>query len=218
MSWLKTAKNQDDALEGEVACKALRFELGVTEDTEVPDGHSVGGYLEPMKWLCKFRVRQLGGSKLIHNKVSLTKGNLDELSDWFRLVGAQSADEPAEVWMNSHPPQKLDMSWVPLTKGDDWQILNAHSYEEAEIYSRSQKVKNPIWVFVNDEHTPVYQDSFDYPENEEVPNIPKDFDPNNCVDSGSSFTPPRASGRTATSTTGTDDSPVMLRGGFKVPG
>ena len=209
-SWFRHSRTNLEALEGSIAPKAVRFELGVQEDTEIPIGYgAMGNRLELIKWLADQRRTTTGK---LFGLEGLKQTNLDTMADCFRLD--LDEDQKTTVWTNTTPSTKLDMGWIPLANATDWVILAADRFENAVIHSSKLKVNNPIWVFVPDDIVPVFDEAFHYSEDMDHPTYSRNFLSSASASVGASSagcsTPLRSSA-------GSECGSPALRRGFRSP-
>ena len=51
-----------------------------------------------------------------------------------------------------------------MAKFSDWEIVDPQSYEDAHLYSKQGRFSQPLWMRIEQEHQPVYNEAFHYPE------------------------------------------------------
>ena len=145
----------DDRLPGAVAQKAVRFDLGVEETTDLPQGIDSPHHMAPMKLLVIRRLTELGGSKLLR---VTNKSELETACDWF------SIDENNDrVWL--HGTTKEDCTVKANWKeASDWCLKDPHLYNACKLISEELGIEmNVARSYEKTSEPPAHADAFDYP-------------------------------------------------------
>ena len=120
----------------------------------------------PRHYLVTRHVASIG----IKLPADVGKHNLAALSDGWSIDTDGSL---AQVYLHTNPKRKLELTdSIPLEKFNDWEIVNAASYEHAHIKSKQAKLKTPLHLFVPDDIIPIFDSAFNYPSDTHPDGIP----------------------------------------------
>ena len=149
-----------DPLPGALAQKGLQTMMAVSARSWLPQGHDDGNFEGPLMTLLAPRWAQLG-----HRCRGSTKETFDTDSDYYVLVC-----EPWRVKMNfvlGDVSPYLDLG-LDFSQANDWLILSAHDFANAELVSVAAGVQMRLAPKVKKQFgvvgSPTRDDEFHFPE------------------------------------------------------
>ena len=159
ISWFK----YEGKLDNTIAVKAVLFELGVDENTLIPQGCENGDFLNPLLPVFTQRRSKIGPK--LHN---ISKDSLDSQSDWFCLK--QVNDETTIFCNATVPPKEMELAWLNISQYDDWLIAGGNSYTDALLMSTRGGIElNLARQYELHAPVPIYHTPFDFPPKLESP-------------------------------------------------
>ena len=169
-SWFKGPQK----LPAEVARRALFKNIGVTDDTPIPDDHHLGEHIEPLKHLVRLRAMALGSR---YDKV--VKETVVQASNWWALqeVVRENEAQPKiklqllEKWGS---PKDVPLKAINLEVANDWNLDGADSLDGCTLNSDEAEVDEYVLAQSIRKILPVFDQEFGYADFPEVPGFPRE--------------------------------------------